>query len=48
MKLLALMLEAKHISIKKVREIVAYWKYEKDTPGNYRQEYKKLFKENAS
>lgn len=48
LKLLALMLEAKHISIKKVREIVAYWKYEKDTPGNYRQEYKKLFKENAS
>ena len=24
-----------------------HWKYEKDTPGNYRQEYKKLFKENA-
>ena len=47
LKLLALMLTAKHVNIRKVRETVAYWKYEKDTPGNYRKEYKKLFKENA-
>ena len=47
LKLLALMCAAKHINIRKVRETVAYWKYEKDTPGNYREEYKKLFKENA-
>lgn len=47
LKLLALMRAAQHINIRKIREIVAYWKYEKDTPGNYRKEYKKLFKENA-
>ena len=47
LKLLTLMVKSGHISKKKVRDIITYWKYNKDTPGNYRKEYKKLFKGNA-
>lgn len=46
LELLKLMLDNGRIDMEKVRQTVAYWRYNKDIPGNFRQEYKKLFGEN--
>lgn len=45
--LLKLMLDNRHIDMEKVRQTVAYWQYNKDTPGNFSAEYKKLFAEDV-
>jgi len=45
LELLKLMLECNHIDMPKVREIVAYWVYMKDTPKAFKADYKKLFGE---
>jgi len=41
------MYDCSFITKKKVRTIVEYWVYIKDTPGAYKSNYKKLFKEPA-
>jgi len=45
LSLLKLMLDNKHIDLEKVRQTVAYWRFNKDTPKNFRQDYKALFGE---
>ncbi len=47
LNLLSLMLKCDHINIDKVREIAAYWKFIKDIPGSFKEDYKSLFKENV-
>ena len=47
LELLKLMYDCNFITKKKVRTIVEYWVYIKDTPGAYKSNYKKLFKEPA-
>jgi len=47
LELLKLMYDCSFITKKKVRTIVEYWVYIKDTPGAYKSNYKKLFKEPA-
>ena len=44
-ELLLLMKEHQHIDMSKIREIAAYWHYERDTPKNFRDDYQKLFGE---
>ena len=43
--LLALMLNCGHITIEKVRHIVAYWAYLPDKPINFFEDYTRLFNE---
>jgi len=43
--LMSQMLGCDHISMDKVRQITAYWKYIQDKPGNFREDYKNLFGE---
>lgn len=43
LQLLRLMLDNEWIDITMVKQIVEYWKYEKDFPANFSYEYKKLF-----
>ncbi|GAB6272393.1 MAG: hypothetical protein STSR0003_22390 [Smithella sp.] len=43
--LLKLMLECRHIDIKKIREIAAYWIYLNDKPKDFIIDYKRLFGE---
>lgn len=43
--LLKLMIDSKHIDMKKVREIAGYLAYVKDKPREYWRDYKKLFGE---
>jgi len=45
LELLWLMLECDHVDLKKVRQIVAYWEYISDKPGNFRQDYIEIFGE---
>jgi len=45
LELLKLMLDCRHIDIKKVREIAAYWIYSNDRPKDFNVDYKKLFGE---
>lgn len=45
LELLKLMLDCRHIDIKKIREIVAYWIYLNDKPKDFHVDYKKLFGE---
>lgn len=45
--LLKLMHDADHISLLKVREIVAYWRYWKDVPSNLTDQYVAIFGEAA-
>jgi hypothetical protein len=45
--LLRLMRDADHITLQKVREIVAYWRYWKDVPSNLTDEYAAIFGEAA-
>lgn len=45
LELLKLMLEANHVDIEKVEQVVAQWSYEKDTPYNgWEVEYRALFR----
>lgn len=41
--LMKLMLDMAHIDVKKVRQIVSYWKYDKDLPGNFREDFQEYF-----
>lgn len=34
-----------HVTLEKVREVVAYWRYDDDCPAECGQEYERLFKE---
>lgn len=44
--LMQLMLEEAHIDLDKIKQIVAQWQYDNDTPyAKWKQEYRKLFKE---
>jgi len=45
--LMHLMFECRHIDMNCVRQIAAYWQYEKDTPANFREDYQGLFGEPA-
>ena len=46
LNLMSEMVKCEHINMEKVRAIVAYWKYIQDKPGNFRNDYIKLFGEN--
>lgn len=41
LELMRLMVDCGHIDIHKVKQIVAYWEYIGDIPGNFRTDYKK-------
>ena len=43
LQLLRLMLDNKRIDTTTVKQIVDYWKYEKDLPANFHSEFSKLF-----
>ena len=43
LQLLRLMLDNKRIDTTIVKQIIDYWKYEKDLPANFRNEFSKLF-----
>jgi len=45
LNLMSVMVVCEHISMDKVRQIVAYWKYIQDKPGNFRGDYIAIFKE---
>jgi hypothetical protein len=45
LELLKLMLDCRHIDIKKIREIAAYWIYLNDKPKDFHLDYKRLFGE---
>ena len=45
LSLLKLMLDAAHVDIVKVRQIVTYWRHERDLPANFAREYRRLFGE---
>ena len=45
LELLKLMLDCRHISIEKIREIAVYWIYLNDKPKDFAVDYKKLFGE---
>ena len=47
LSLLKLMLDNGHIDLEKVRQTVAYWQFNKDTPKNFKQDYAALFEEDA-
>lgn len=46
LNLMSQMLECDHINMDKVRQIVAYWIYIEDKPGNFRADYIAIFREN--
>lgn len=43
--LLRRMLDENHVTMEKVREIAAYWRYAKDTPAGFAGEYRRAFRE---
>lgn len=43
--LMRLMLDSGRIDMSRVRQITAYWQYEKDTPAGFRKDYARLFGE---
>ena len=43
LQLLRLMLDNKRIDTTTVKQIIDYWKYEKDLPANFHNEHKKFF-----
>jgi predicted nuclease of predicted toxin-antitoxin system len=45
LELMKLMMEADHIDMEKVRQIVAQWIYDNDTPANFEKNYRELFGE---
>ena len=48
LQLLRLMLDNKRIDITTVKQIVDYWKYEKDLPANFNSDFKLFFKEKSN
>lgn len=45
--LMRLMLDANHIEMDRVRQIAAYWQFERDVPAGFRDDYMRLFGEQA-
>jgi len=45
LELLHLMKEHQHVDMTKIREIAAYWHYERDPPKNFVDDYQELFEE---
>ncbi|HPO14144.1 MAG TPA: DNA-binding protein [Candidatus Hydrogenedentes bacterium] len=45
LELMRLMLTERHIDIRRVRQIVSYWQYEKDLPAGFHNDYHRLFGE---
>lgn len=45
LELMKLMLDEQRIDMTKVRQVVAQWSYDRDTPANFRRDYRKLFGE---
>ena len=45
LRLMELMFSCGHIDMAKVRQIVAYWAYAADKPGNFRSDYQEIFGE---
>lgn len=45
LELLHRAVDCKHITLEKVREVVAYWRYDDDCPAACGREYERLFKE---
>ena len=43
LELMSFMVEVGHIDQALVAQIVSYWKHENDLPGNFHQEYRRLF-----
>jgi hypothetical protein len=48
LNLLKLMCEANHIDVAKVKQIMAYWQYEKDVPKNCNKDFQLLFNEHST
>jgi predicted nucleic acid-binding protein len=46
LQLMRLMLDEAHITMDKVRQVVAQWRYDRDTPGGFPAEYIARFREN--
>jgi len=45
LEIMRLMLDEKHITKDKVRQVVAQWAYDRDTPANFVTDYRRLFGE---
>lgn len=45
MEVMRLMYDCGHITLAKVKEIVAYWRYVEDRPANLEKDYERLFRE---
>jgi len=45
LEMMKLMLDEKHIDRDKVRQVVAQWSYDRDTPANFKTDYRRLFGE---
>jgi hypothetical protein len=45
LELLRRMVDAKHVNMAKIRQIVGFWAYEKDLPRNFAVDYRRLFDE---
>ena len=45
LELMRLMLDEKHIDREKVRQVVAQWIYDRDTPANFVTDYRRIFGE---
>lgn len=45
LELMKLMLDCGHIDMDKIRSVAGYWVYQKDTPKDFRKDYKRLFGE---
>ena len=45
LELLKLMMDSGIVTIAQIRSIVSYWTYQKDTPGSYRRDFKRIFAE---
>ena len=45
--LMRLMLDEDHIDMNRVRQIAAYWQFERDTPAGFRDDYRRLFGEHV-
>lgn len=45
LELMRIMLDCAHIDMAKVRQIAAFWAYEGDKPGDFREDYIRIFTE---
>ena len=43
LQLLALMVDTGYCKLRKVHEVVSYWRYSKDVPKNWRSDFRALF-----